>query len=331
MSGNVRDTTADTPLEASAPAQSPVSALANGEACEPAAAPLEQKWRQFLDLTKPRVTLLAVFCAVIGMFLATPGMVEPITLIAGAAGIWILAGAAFAVNCLIEQRIDAQMARTRARPMARGQLSTTQALVFAAVLGTIGSALLYWLVNPLTMWLTMATFLGYAFIYTVMLKPTTPQNIVIGGLSGAMPPLLGWTAVTGEVAPQAVLLVLIIFVWTPPHFWALALYRVEDYKRSGLPMLPVTHGSEFTRLQILLYTILLTATTALPYVIQMSGLLYLVVALALGAGFVWHAWKLYKDYSDTQARKTFGYSLWYLAALFAALLVDHYVFPLAGF
>ena len=295
------------------------------------AAPPEKKWRQFLDLTKPRVTLLAVFCAVIGMFLATPAMVEPVTLLAGAAGIWILAGAAFAVNCLIEQRIDAQMARTRARPMARGELSTTQALVFAAVLGVIGSALLFWLVNPLTMWLTMATFLGYAFIYTVMLKPTTPQNIVIGGLSGAMPPLLGWTAVTGEVAPQAVLLVLIIFVWTPPHFWALALYRVEDYKRSGLPMLPVTHGSEFTRLQILLYTILLTATTALPYVIQMSGLLYLVVALALGAGFVWHAWKLYKDYSDTQARKTFGYSLWYLAALFAALLVDHYVFPLAGF
>ena len=295
------------------------------------AAPPEKKWRQFLDLTKPRVTLLAVFCAVIGMFLATPGMVEPVTLFAGAAGIWILAGAAFAVNCLIEQRIDAQMARTRARPMARGELSTTQALVFAAVLGITGSALLFWLVNPLTMWLTMATFLGYAFIYTVMLKPTTPQNIVIGGLSGAMPPLLGWTAVTGEVAPQAVLLVLIIFVWTPPHFWALALYRVEDYKRSGLPMLPVTHGSEFTRLQILLYTVLLTATTALPYVIQMSGLLYLVVALALGAGFVWHAWKLYKDYSDTQARKTFGYSLWYLAALFAALLVDHYVFPLAGF
>ncbi len=327
MSGSVREITE---VAVAAPDAQGIMQK-NAAAQEHAAAPPEKKWRQFLDLTKPRVTLLAVFCAVIGMFLATPGMVEPVTLFAGAAGIWILAGAAFAVNCLIEQRIDAQMARTRARPMARGELSTTQALVFAAVLGIIGSALLFWLVNPLTMWLTMATFLGYAFIYTVMLKPTTPQNIVIGGLSGAMPPLLGWTAVTGEVAPQAVLLVLIIFVWTPPHFWALALYRVEDYKRSGLPMLPVTHGSEFTRLQILLYTILLTATTALPYVIQMSGLLYLVVALALGAGFVWHAWKLYKDYSDTQARKTFGYSLWYLAALFAALLVDHYVFPLAGF
>jgi heme o synthase len=293
--------------------------------------PAERKWRQFLDLTKPRVTLLAVFCAVIGMFLATPGMVEPALLVAGAAGIWILAGAAFAVNCLIEQRIDAQMARTRARPMARGELSSKQALVFAAVLGITGSAILWFFVNPLTMWLTIATFFGYAFIYTVLLKPTTPQNIVIGGLSGAMPPLLGWAAVTGDVGPEAVLLVLIIFVWTPPHFWALALYRVEDYKRSGLPMLPVTHGSEFTRLHIFLYTILLTATTALPFVIRMSGLLYLIVALGLGAGFMWHAWKLYRNYSDAQARKTFMFSLWYLAALFAALLVDHYLYPVIGF
>ena len=287
--------------------------------------------RQFFELTKPRVTLLAVFCAVIGMFLATPGMVEPVVLTAGAAGIWILAGAAFAVNCLVEARIDAQMARTRARPMARGELSSTEALVFAAVLALIGGALLYFLVNPLTMWLTAATFFGYAFIYTIILKPTTPQNIVIGGLSGAMPPLLGWVAVTGEVAPEAVLLVLIIFVWTPPHFWALALYRVEDYKRSGLPMLPVTHGSEFTRLHIFLYTILLAATTVLPWVIRMSGALYLVTALALGAGFMWHAWKLYRDYTDMQAKKTFAFSLWYLAALFSALLVDHYVAPLIGF
>ncbi len=293
--------------------------------------PAERKWRQFLDLTKPRVTLLAVFCAVIGMFLATPGMVEPALLLAGAAGIWILAGAAFAVNCLIEQRIDAQMARTRARPMARGELSSTQALVFAVVLGVTGSAILWIFVNPLTMWLTIATFFGYAFIYTVLLKPTTPQNIVIGGLSGAMPPLLGWTAVTGDVGPEAVLLVLIIFVWTPPHFWALALYRVEDYKRSGLPMLPVTHGSEFTRLHIFLYTILLTATTALPFVIRMSGLTYLIVALGLGMGFMAHAWKLYRNYSDAQAKKTFMFSLWYLAALFAALLVDHYLYSVIGF
>ena len=287
--------------------------------------------RQFFELTKPRVTLLAVFCAVIGMFLATPGMVEPLILLAGAAGIWILAGAAFAVNCLVEARIDAQMARTRARPMARGDLDSREALIFAAILALIGGALLYFLVNPLTMWLTAATFFGYAFVYTVILKPTTPQNIVIGGLSGAMPPLLGWVAVTGEVASEAVLLVLIIFVWTPPHFWALALYRVEDYKRSGLPMLPVTHGSEFTRLQILLYTILLTATTALPFIIRMSGALYLTAALALGIGFIWYAWKLYRDYTDAWAKKTFAYSLWYLAALFAALLVDHYVAPLIGF
>ena len=286
---------------------------------------LADKARQFAALTKPRVTMLAVFCAVIGMFLATPGMVDPVILVAGTAGIWILAGGAFAVNCLIEQRIDAQMARTRARPMARGELSTTQALVFALALAVIGSALLYAFVNALTMWLTLATFFGYAFIYTVLLKPTTPQNIVIGGLSGAMPPMLGWAAVTGEVGPQSVLLVLIIFVWTPPHFWALALYRVEDYRKSGLPMLPVTHGSEFTRLQILLYTFLLTAVSVLPFVIKMSAWPYLVAAILLGAGFTGHAWRLYRRYSDAQARKTFGYSLFYLAALFTALLVDHYL------
>ena len=291
---------------------------------EPAAS-FGTRVRQFADLTKPRVTMLAVFCAVIGMFLATPGMVRPVVLIAATAGIWILAGGAFAVNCLIEQRIDAQMARTRGRPMARGELSSRQALVFALLLALVGSALLYVFVNPLTMWLTIATFFGYAFIYTVLLKPTTPQNIVIGGLSGAMPPMLGWAAVTGEVSSESALLVLIIFVWTPPHFWALALYRVEDYKKSGLPMLPVTHGSQFTRLQILLYTFLLTAVTVLPFVIRMSGWLYLVSALILGAGFIRHAWGLYRDYSDVRARKTFAYSLWYLAALFAALLFDHYL------
>jgi protoheme IX farnesyltransferase len=283
------------------------------------------KLRQFADLTKPRVTMLAVFCAVIGMFLASPGMVDPLLLLAATAGIWILAGGAFAVNCLIEQRIDAQMARTRGRPLARGQLSSPQALVFAVALALIGSAMLYFFVNPLTMWLTVATFFGYAFIYTVLLKPTTPQNIVIGGLSGAMPPMLGWAAVTGEIGRESILLVLIIFVWTPPHFWALALYRVEDYRKSGLPMLPVTHGSRFTRLQILFYTVLLLAVSVLPFVIRMSGWLYLACALLLGAGFVAHAWRLYRDYSDARARKTFAYSLWYLAALFAALLVDHYL------
>jgi protoheme IX farnesyltransferase len=281
--------------------------------------------RQFVQLTKPRVTMLAVFCAVIGMFMATPGMVEPLVLFAGTVGIWLLAGGAFAVNCLIEQRIDAQMARTRARPMARGELTTLQALVFALLLAALGSALLWFWVNALTMWLTIATFFGYAFIYTVLLKPTTPQNIVIGGLSGAMPPALGWAAVTGEVGSEAILLVLIIFVWTPPHFWALALYRVEDYRKSGLPMLPVTHGRQFTQLHILLYTVLLGAVTILPYIIRMSGLVYLVAAIGLAGGFTRHAWKLYRAYSDKQARATFNYSLFYLAALFAALLVDHYL------
>jgi len=286
-----------------------------------------QRIRQFAELTKPRVTMLAVFCAVIGMFLATPGMVEPAVLFAGTAGIWLLAGGAFAVNCLIEQRIDAQMARTRARPMARGEVSTAHALLFALLLAAIGSALLLAWVNALTMWLTIATFFGYSFIYTVLLKPTTPQNIVIGGLSGAMPPALGWAAVTGDVGPEAVLLVLIIFVWTPPHFWALALYRVEDYRKSGLPMLPVTHGQRFTQLHILLYTVLLGAVSILPFVIRMSGWLYLVSALILAAGFIRHAVKLYLSYSDKQARATFTYSLYYLAALFAALLVDHYLLP----
>ncbi len=286
-----------------------------------------QRLRQFAELTKPRVTMLAVFCAVIGMFLATPGMVEPAVLVAGTIGIWLLAGGAFAVNCLIEQRIDAQMARTRARPMARGELTTPQALVFALALAAVGSALLLVWVNALTMWLTIATFFGYAFIYTVLLKPTTPQNIVIGGLSGAMPPALGWAAVTGEVGPEAVLLVLIIFVWTPPHFWALALYRVEDYRRSGLPMLPVTHGQRFTQLHILLYTVLLGAVSILPFAIRMSGWVYLASAVILAAGFIRHAVKLYLSYSDQQARATFTYSLYYLAALFAALLVDHYLQP----
>ncbi|MBL8377104.1 MAG: protoheme IX farnesyltransferase [Burkholderiales bacterium] len=281
--------------------------------------------RQFADLTKPRVTLLAVFCAVIGMFLAAPGMVDPVVLAAGTLGIWLLAGGAFAVNCLIERRIDAQMARTRARPLARGELGARESLVFALILAGVGAALLLAFVNALTMWLTVATFFGYAFVYTVLLKPTTPQNIVIGGLSGAMPPMLGWAAVTGEVGPEAILLVLIIFVWTPPHFWALALYRVEDYRKSGLPMLPVTHGHQFTQLHILLYTVLLTAVSVLPFVIRMSGWPYLVAALVLGAGFVRHAWKLHRSYSDRQARATFGYSLFYLAALFAALLVDHYI------
>ena len=281
--------------------------------------------RQFYALTKPRVTLLAVFCAVIGMFLSTPGMVPWRVLFAGTAGIALLAGAAFAINCLIECEIDAKMARTRARPLPRGELNALQTIVFAGVVGGIGMFLLYRYVNPLTMWLTFATFVGYAVIYTIVLKPATPQNIVIGGLSGAMPPLLGWTAVTGEVAPEALLLVLIIFAWTPPHFWALALYRTEEYAKAGLPMLPVTHGAEFTRLHVLLYTIILFGCTLLPFATGMSGIPYLASALVLGALFLFYAVKIYTDYSHALARRTFRFSIAYLALLFAALLLDHYL------
>ncbi|OGA35522.1 MAG: protoheme IX farnesyltransferase [Betaproteobacteria bacterium RIFCSPLOWO2_12_FULL_64_23] len=284
-----------------------------------------RRMRQFYALTKPRVTLLAVFCAVIGMFLATPGMVHWRVLFAGTAGIALLAGAAFAINCLIEQEIDAKMARTRARPLPRGELTSLQTVVFAGVIGGIGMFLLHRYVNALTMWLTFGTFVGYAVIYTILLKPATPQNIVIGGLSGAMPPLLGWTAVTGEVAPEALLLVLIIYAWTPPHFWALALYRTEDFTRAGLPMLPVTHGQKFTRLHVLLYTLILIASTLLPFAYGMSGWIYLVAALVLDGIFLYYAVRIYTAYSDRLAQQTFRYSVVYLAVLFTALLLDHYV------
>jgi protoheme IX farnesyltransferase len=286
-------------------------------------------WRyiaaQYFALTKPRIVLLAAFCALIGMLLASDEAVPWGVLVFGTLGISLLAGAGFAFNCLIERSIDARMARTRARPLARGEVSAGGTIVFAGVLGGAGALLLYLFVNPLTMWLTLATFVGYAVVYTVVLKPATPQNIVIGGASGAMPPLLGWTAVANEVSAPALVLFLIIFVWTPPHFWALALYRVEDYRKSGLPMLPVTHGQEFTRLSILLYTLLLVATTILPFLIGTSGWFYLACALALGAVFVGYAFRLWRGYSDGLARKTFGYSIFYLAALFGALLVDHYL------
>src|SRR3954462_11898065 len=263
---------------------------------------------QYWALTKPRVTQLAVFCAVIGMFLATPGLPSWKILIAATAGIWLLAGAAFAVNCLVEREIDSRMARTARRPMARGEISVVQTLVFSGVIGGIGMLVLYNFVNPLTMWLTFATFVGYAVIYTMILKPATPQNIVIGGLSGAMPPALGWAAIANDVPMQAWILVLIIFIWTPPHFWALALYRRDDYANSGLPMLPHTHGPELTRFHILLYTIALVATTMLPFAVQMSGLIYLGCAAVLGAIFLWYAWRIYRHYSDVLARKTFAYS-----------------------
>jgi len=284
-----------------------------------------QRLRALYALTKPRVVSLIVFTAVIGMFLATPGGVPIQILLAGTAGIALVAGAAAAVNCLVEQKIDAVMSRTSWRPLPQGELSAAQTLVFAGALGGTGLWLLFHFVNALTMWLTAATFVGYAIVYTVVLKPATPQNIVIGGASGAMPPVLGWAAVTGEVTTEPLLLFLIIFAWTPPHFWSLALYRIEDYARAGVPMLPVTHGSEYTRLQVLLYTLILFAVSLLPYVIRMSGLLYLVAASVLGGLFVWYALRIYLAYSDALAQKTFRYSIAYLALLFAALLVDHYL------
>ena len=283
------------------------------------------RWRQYWVLTKPRVTQLAVFCAIIGMFLATPGMVPWSILIGGSIGIWLLAGAAFAVNCLIEQAVDAKMRRTAWRPSATGEITPWQIIILSFILGAAGMAVLWIYTNPLTMWLTFATFVGYAVIYTWFLKPATPQNIVIGGLSGAMPPALGWVAVTNQLSAEAWLLVLIIFVWTPPHFWALALYRREDYVQAGLPMLPVTHGERFTLLNILLYTLILLAASILPYVYGMSGLLYLVCALILSGIFVMYAIRLYQHYSDQLARKTFKYSITYLALLFAAILIDHYL------
>jgi len=286
-------------------------------------------WRQFYALTKPRVVQLIVFCALIGMVLAVPGVPSALEIhlaLIACAGIWLVAGAAAAFNCVVEKTIDAKMKRTAWRPTAKGELSDRQALGFSAVLCSVGSAILYWTVNPLTMWLTFATFVGYAVIYTVILKPLTPQNIVIGGASGAMPPVLGWAAMTGDVGPEALILFLIIFLWTPPHFWALALYRVEDYRKSGLPMLPVTHGNEFTRLQVLLYTFVLMAACLMPFVYGMSSWLYLSAALVLSFGFIAYAWALWREYSDALARKTFRFSLIHLSALFAALLVDHYLF-----
>ena len=286
---------------------------------------LRARFRAFGSLTKPRVVSLIVFTAVIGMFLATPGVVPLQILLAATLGIAMVAGAAAAVNCLVEQKIDAVMSRTRWRPLPQGELSAAQTLVFAGALGGVGLWLLFHFVNALTMWLTLATFVGYAIVYTVILKPATPQNIVIGGASGAMPPVLGWAAVTGEVTIEAMLLFLIIFAWTPPHFWALALYRTEDYARAGVPMLPVTHGRKYTQLHVLLYTLILFAVSLLPYVVRMSGLLYLTAAIVLGSVFLVYALRIYLAYSDAVAQKTFRYSIAYLAFLFAALLVDHYL------
>ena len=284
---------------------------------------------QLHALTKPRVLQLIVFCALVGMVMAVPRVPtlnEIQRAILACVGIWLVAGAAAAINCLVEKEIDAKMKRTSWRPTAQGQVDGFLALLFSSALCLAGSALLYFWINPLTMWLTLGTFLGYAVIYTVILKPLTPQNIVIGGSSGAMPPVLGWAAMTDQVGPEALLLFLIIFLWTPPHFWALALYRVDEYRKSGLPMLPVTHGTHFTCLQILLYTLILLAACLMPFVYGMSSWLYLLVALGLSLVFVVHAFKLWRQYSDEQARQTFKFSLVHLSVLFAAMLVDHYLF-----
>jgi protoheme IX farnesyltransferase len=283
--------------------------------------------RQFYELTKPRVVSLIVFCAVIGMLLAVPAgqWVSLRVLLAATFGIALVAGAAAAVNCLIEHKVDAVMARTRARPLPRGELTSLQTLVFAGAVGGLGLWVLYDFVNPLTMWLTLGTFVGYAIVYTVVLKPLTPQNIVIGGASGAMPPVLGWAAVTGDIGTEALLLFLIIFAWTPPHFWALALYRTQDYAKAGLPMLPVTHGRKYTQLQVLLYTLIMFACSLLPFAYGMSGWLYLVAAVVLGGIFIAYAVGLYLRYSDALARRTFRYSILYLALVFAVLLIDHYI------
>ena len=281
---------------------------------------------QFYRLTKPRVVSLIVFTAVIGMFMAVPGAVSMDILILGTVGIALVAGAAAALNCLVEQKMDAVMARTKGRPLPQGKVSVPETTFFLLIVGGLGLFILYEWVNELTMWLTLATFVGYAIIYTVILKPLTPQNIVIGGASGAMPPVLGWTAVTGDIAADSLLLFLIIFAWTPPHFWALALYRKNEYASIGMPMLPVTHGDQFTRLHVLLYTVILCIVTILPYITQMSGLIYLVSAILLNSIFMYYAIEIYRNYSDQLAREAFRYSILYLALLFVALLIDHYFF-----
>ena len=281
---------------------------------------------QFYRLTKPRVVSLIVFTAVIGMFLAVPGAVPLDILIFGTIGIALVAGAAAALNCLVEQKMDAVMARTKGRPLPQGKVSVPETLFFLLIVGGLGLFILYHWINELTMWLTLGTFVGYAIIYTVILKPLTPQNIVIGGASGAMPPVLGWAAVTGDVTADALLLFLIIFAWTPPHFWALALYRKNEYASIGMPMLPVTHGDQFTKLQVLLYTIILCVVTTLPYITQMSGLIYLGSSIVLNGIFMYYAIEIYRNYSDQLAREAFRYSILYLALLFVALLVDHYFF-----
>jgi protoheme IX farnesyltransferase len=287
-------------------------------------------WRRYYDLTKPKVVALILFTALVGMLLSTPGLVPLPTLFFGLTGIGLAAAAGAALNHVVDQRIDAVMERTKGRPLPTGDLDAPNALLFALGLLALSMLILIPLVNPLTAALTFFAFIGYAVIYTVYLKRSTPQNIVWGGLAGALPPLLGWTAVTGEVSLSPLLLVLLIFVWTPPHFWALAIKRREEYARAGVPMLPVTHGVAFTKTQVLIYTLLLFVVSLMPFKTHMSGYLYLAGAIWLGATFIYHAWRLYRSEGDAHAMRTFGYSIVYLTLLFAFLLADHYVEPALG-
>ena len=278
----------------------------------------------FITLCKPRVNALIVFTAVIGMFLSTPSMVPVDVLIASILGIGFVSGAAAAFNCLIEEKIDSRMARTRGRPLSTGKITQQETFVFATILGSTGLLILFCFVNFLTMWLTLITFFSYSVIYTIFLKPATPMNIVIGGASGAMPPVLGWAAVNNQLSPEAWILFLIIFCWTPPHFWALALYRREEYAKVGIPMLPVTHGEKFTLLHIVLYTIILAIVTMMPFSVGMTGLIYLFFATILNAIFLYYVVMLYRNYSDKLSKKIFNYSILYLGLIFTAFLVDHY-------
>jgi protoheme IX farnesyltransferase len=282
------------------------------------------KWREYYELCKPKVVMLIIFTAVVGMLLAVPGALPLGKVIFATLGIGMAAASGAAINQLVEQRIDAIMARTKNRPLPQGELNTKNAFIFALLLCVISMVILIFKVNMLTALLTFISLIGYAVIYTMFLKPATPQNIVLGGAAGAAPPLLGWVAMTGEVSSEALLLFLIIFIWTPPHFWALAIRRREEYASVGIPMLPVTHGVPFTKLQILLYTILLLAVSVLPFVIHMSGLIYLAGAIALGLGFIWQAFVLFRSDTDDHAMKTFGFSIFYLSVLFGFFLLDHY-------
>ncbi len=295
-----------------------------GVAAQAAPTPISVQIAQYYALTKPRVVSLIMFTAIVGMFLSTPGMVPLDALMLGTVGIGLAAASGAAINQILDMRADIVMARTQARPLPRGQLSAPQALTFAVALAAVSMFVLTLWVNALTAILTFASLIGYAVVYTVYLKHWTPQNIVIGGAAGAAPPVLGWAAVTGEVTADSLLLFLIIFCWTPPHFWSLALYRRHEYAEAGIPMLPVTHGEKFTRLHILFYTALLAGVTFMPFATRMSGWIYLFGAVLLNARFVFLAVHLYRDYSDALARRTFGYSIQYLAMLFALMLIDHY-------